>query len=290
MTWVLFSFLSALSEAVKNFFSKKTLQRIDEYTMAWALRFFALLFLIILLFFITIPPIDSFFYLALLTGGAIDAIASVLFMKSIKISPLSLVIPLVAFTPLFIALTAPFITGEFPSKFGFFGILFIVFGAYWLNIAEAQKGFFEPAKALLKEKGCLMMIGVAFMWGISSNIDKIGVLHSSPTFWVIASTFFLSIILFLPIIIRKSQNNIKQISINIKPLILIGLLSALELIFQMNAIKIGNVSYVISIKFTSIIISVLFGYFLFKEREIKSRLTGAILMIFGIVLIVLFGN
>lgn len=290
MTWILLSFLSALSEAVKNYFSKKTLQKIDEYAMAWALRFFALPFLIPLLFFITLPPLDFIFYIALLIGGSMDAMASILFMKSIKNSPLSLTIPLVAFTPLFIIITAPFIVDEFPSKLGFIGVLFIVLGAYWLNIAEKHKGFMEPLKALIREKGCLMMLGVAFIWGISSNIDKIGIIHSSPIFWTIAHTSFLSLFLFFPLITRKLKINIKQISINLKAFTLIGILSALELFFQMNAIKIAIVSYVISIKFTSIIISVLFGFFLLNEVKIKDRLLGASIMILGVVIITLFSN
>lgn len=288
MLWILLSFLSALSEATKNLFSKKALQKIDEYKVAWASRFFALLFLVPFLLFITIPSLDRTFYLALFIVGSMDSIASILFMKSIKTSPLSLVAPLAAFTPLFIALTAPLIVGEFPSKFGFIGILFVVFGAYLLNISERHKGFLEPIKALLREKGCLMMLGVAFIWGISSNIDKIGVLHSSPIFWVISYTSFLSLVLFFPMIVHKSKGNAGQFSSNIKVLVPIGLLSALELIFQMNAIKVAIVSYVISIKFTSIIISVLFGYFLFKEIRIKERLFGASVMLFGILLITLF--
>jgi len=55
----------------------------------------------------------------------------------------------------------------------------------------------------------------------------------------------------------------------------------------MTAVSLGIVSYVISIKRTSILFTVLFGFFIFKERNIRSRLMGAIIMILGVLLITL---
>jgi hypothetical protein len=42
-----------------------------------------------LLFFIEIPVVDKTFFFALLIGGSMDVITSVLYMKAIKSSPLS---------------------------------------------------------------------------------------------------------------------------------------------------------------------------------------------------------
>jgi drug/metabolite transporter (DMT)-like permease len=64
---------------------------------------------------------------------------------------------------------------------------------------------------------------------------------------------------------------------------------AATLAFQMVAIGLTNVAYVISIKRTSIAWSVLAGYFVFKEKNIKVRLLGAAVMIAGVVLIILGG-
>ena len=55
----------------------------------------------------------------------------------------------------------------------------------------------------------------------------------------------------------------------------------------MAAINLTLVAYVVSVKRTSAIMSVLFGYFIFKERGIKERLIGATIMIIGVLLIVL---
>ena len=65
------------------------------------------------------------------------------------------------------------------------------------------------------------------------------------------------------------------------------MITAASVSFQMLAINLTLVAYVISIKRTSAIMSSLFGFWLFKEKGIKERLLGVILMVLGVVLITL---
>lgn len=286
--WFLLSLLTAISEATKDMFGKKGLAKVDEYLVAWGWRAFALPFLLPLLFFISIPKIDSQFWYALLIGGGLNTVTSILYMKAIKISPLSVTVPMLTFTPLFLLATSPFIVGEFPDIYGFIGVILIVAGAYLLNVQERGKGLLEPFKALLKQKGPILMLIVAFIWSVTSNIDKIGVLHSSPIFWVIAVNIFLFLTLSL-IMLFKSRKNLKvQISSNAKSLLPIGLFSAIALIFQMTAIQMTLVAYVISIKRTSAIFASLYGFFIFKEHFAKTRLLGVFIMVLGVLFITLF--
>lgn len=242
--------------------------------------------LIPLLSFIEIPSLGSQFWQALFIGGSLNVITTILYMKAIKYSDLSITVPMVTFTPLFLLITSPLIVGEFPNFFGLIGVLLIVLGSYLLNIKQRHGGFFAPFGALLKEKGPKLMLLVAFIWSITSNFDKIGVQNSSPIYWVIAINIFITLVM-LPIMLYKSQRNVKQISASYKALIPIGLASALTLIFQMTAINLTLVTYVISIKRTSAIMSVLFGYLIFKEKGIKERLIGAVIMVVGVCFITL---
>lgn len=284
MVWFIFAFLNAFFESLKDVFSKKGLKNIDEYAVSWGLRAFALPFLLPLLLFIEIPQIGDKFWLALIVGGALNIIATVMYMKAIKYSDLSITTPMVTFTPLFLLLTSPIILGEFPSRYGIIGIVLIVLGSYMLNIKQRHLGFLAPFRALLKEKGPRLMLGVAFIYSISANFDKIGVMNSSPVFWVIAFNVFLAVVM-LPIMLCKSKQGISKSSM--KALAPVGLFSAVSLIFQMKAISMALVAYVISIKRTSAVISVLFGHFVFKEKGVKERLLGAVIMVLGVVLIAL---
>src|SRR3989338_4529525 len=152
MVWLLFAFLTAFFESLKDVFSKKSLENCDEYVVAWSLRFFALLFLIPLLFFIEIPSWQSLglqFWVALFIAGFLNVIATILYMRAIKSSDLSITVPMVTFTPLFLLITSPLIVGEFPNSMGLIGVLLIVVGSYMLNIKQRHQGYFAPFKVLI---------------------------------------------------------------------------------------------------------------------------------------------
>ena len=60
------------------------------------------------------------------------------------------------------------------------------------------------------------------------------------------------------------------------------------MICQMFAIREIQVPYVIAIKRSSVLFSVLFGYLLFGERQIRQRGMAAACMCAGVVVIALF--
>ena len=286
MIWLIYAFLTALSNSLIDVFGKRSLNKINEYTVAFSLRLFAVFFLLPIFFFVEIPIINNPFWISLIVSGTLNAIAIVLYMKAIKSSDLSITIPFITFTPLFLLLTSPLILSEFPSTIGVFGVLLIVAGAYFMKIKEKKKGFLSPFKHILKEKGPRLMLVVAFIYSISSNFDKIGVVNSSPLFWAISMNLFNVLILF-PVVYFKSSSGFKEFEKHWKSVVPIGLFMAAMIFFQMNAIEIGQVTYVISIKRTSAIMSVIFGVLIFKDKGIKERLLGAVLMVLGVVLITL---
>ncbi len=286
MVWYIFSFLNAFFESLKDVYGKKGLKVVDEYVVAWSWSFFTLPFLIPIVLFTGIPNLGNQFWLALLVGGGLNVPATILYMKAIKLSDLSITIPMITFTPLFLLLTSPLIVGEFPSSVALIGIFLIVFGSYVLNLNKRQKGYLYPFQALLKEPGPKLMLLVAFIWSITANFDKVGVLNSSALFWVLAANAFISAAMF-PIVLVASRKSIKQISKSLNYLVPLGFFAAVSLVFQMIAIGMTLVAYVISIKRTSAIMSVLFGHFIFKEKGLKERLLGTIIMIIGVLLITL---
>ena len=296
MTWFILAFLAAFFDSVKGVFSKKSVKTIDEYIVSWALRFFTLLFLLSAFLFIKIPQIGDQFLIALLIGGSINAITTVLVIKALKYSDLSIIAPIITFTPLFLLVTSPIITGEFPTVLGLIGVFLIVFGSYMLNIKKKSIGYLAPFKALLNERGARLMLLAAFLWSITANIDKIGVQNSSPIFWAISVNAYITLIMF-PIMLHRVRlyktNKALILSKNflsgLRNLVMIGLCSSIVLACQMTAINMVLVIYVISIKRMSAVISVLFGHFIFKEKNIGERLVGSVIMVVGVLLIALLG-
>ncbi|MBM2838250.1 MAG: EamA-like transporter family protein, partial [Deltaproteobacteria bacterium] len=159
--------------------SKYALKDSGEEVVAWASWGFATPFLLATLPFIEIPTLDLTFWIATILALPLELVAVLFYIRSIKISPLSLTIPFLALTPVFLIATSFFILGELPDSSGIAGIILIAVGAYLLNLNSSGKGFLAPLTAILRDKGSLLMIGVSFIYSITSNLGKIAVLHSS---------------------------------------------------------------------------------------------------------------
>ncbi|MEG4028348.1 MULTISPECIES: DMT family transporter [unclassified Microcoleus] len=286
MMWLILASLSAFFEAVKDVVSKHNLKANDEYVVTWSLTFFTAVFLTPLLLIIEIPPLNQQFWIALLIGGSMNAVIALLYIKAIKLSDLSLTVPLVALTPLFMLLTSPLIVGEYPNFFDGIGVFLIVMGSYLLNIKEKSQGYLAPFKALLYQPGSKLMLLVAFLWSITTNFDKIGVQNSSAIFWVFALLTTMSVLL-LPVLLHKTSNPKRQIIQYLPMLMATGFFNALGVIFQMQALTMTLVVQVIALKRTSVLMGVLFGHFIFKEKDIQERFLGAAIMMGGVLFITL---
>lgn len=285
MTWALFALLTALFESAKDVFSKKALQEADPLLVAWAWRFFALPFLLPLLLVIEIPPLGPDFWSALVAGGGLNVLTSVLYMQALKASDLSLTVPLVSFTPLFLLITSPLLLGEHPGPLGLAGVLLIVAGSYLMKAGEWRRGYLAPFRALWRERGPRLMLLVALIWSITANIDKIGLRNSSPLFWAVAINLFIACIL-LPAVFVQSRRHTDRGQVPLQ-LLGIGVAGALTTICQMLAISLTLVPYVIAIKRTSTAMGVLWGHFLFGEKGVRERMAGTITMLLGMILILL---
>ena len=286
MTWLILAMLTAVFESLKDIASKRSLKNVDEYVVAWAMMGFTLPILLPLLLIIDIPPLNVQFWFALLVSGSINVVAWILYVKAINLADLSLTVPLITFTPLFLLITSPIIVQEVPTLTDALGILMIVIGSYILNLKNRSQGYLAPFKALLSQKGPKLMLCVAGIWSISANVDKIGVQNSSPTVWAIALFSFVALGM-LPIALAKSRHNFKQIPKHFLALVPIGIFNSAAILFQMRAIDMALVAQVIAVKRTSALITVFLGYLIFKEAGIRERASGAAIMIFGVVLITL---
>lgn len=308
MSWIVLSILTAFSQSLRDVFSKKKLHRIDEYSIAFLMGIFSIIFVFIFLilakntsiekifpdsasvFFIPqFEELSVSFWEALFINGTLNLIATVVYLKAIKHSELSVTIPMLAFTPVFLIFTSPIILGksELPNLISLVGILLVVFGSYLLNINERHLGFWKPFRALLKENGPKLMLLVAFIWSITSIYDKVGSRETSSIFWTLSVHFYINIFIGIILIFRRLKK-IETFKIShIKEIIPIGLFSSLTSLFQMTAVQLALVANVISIKRTSIVISTIFGYLFFREKNIRSRMLGASIMVLGVIFITL---
>jgi len=284
--WILYALLTALFLATSDALTKRILASRDEYFVAWARLLFALPLLAISFLFIEIPSVDRTFWIAISCALPLEIIGVILYTKALKVSPLSLTIPFLALTPLFLIVISYLLLGEKVSIVGSIGILLITIGSYTLNIHSARETVIEPIKAIFKEKGSVMMIIVAFIYSITSSLGKMAIEHSSPIFFG-SFYFILLTFLFTPIVAVRNKGKFILTKKEIIPLAFIGVTYSLMVIFHMVAMSLTKVAYMISVKRMSLLFSILYGYLLFKEERITERAVGGIIMFIGFVIIVL---
>jgi len=286
-TWVFLALISAFTLATSDALTKKALAQTNEYLVTWFRLLFSIPLLLLFWIFVPVPKLDMQFYKAFALALPLEIIALVLYIKALRISPLSLTLPFLSLTPVFLILSSYLILGERVSFQGSIGIIFITAGGYTLNLHELRRGIFEPFKAITRETGSILMIGVALIYSITSSLGKMAIEHSSALFFGI--TYFIAVtVIFAPIALWMGRTE-KKIFISekqFKGLMLPGIFYSIMIISHMVAISLTKVAYMISVKRTSLMIGIIYGYLLFKEKNIRERISGAALMFIGFVMIV----
>lgn len=282
--WFFLALGSAFSDSIKDVFGKKSTVHLDEYSAAWSQRFFAFLILTPLMFWFRPKHVDGGFWQAFLVLMVCGTTASILYMKALKYSPLSVVLPIASLTPLFILFTSYFINRELPRPLGIFGVIIAVVGVYILQWSKRSQGFFKPLTSIVSDRGSRMMLGVALLWSITSPYDKIAIQHSSVFFYVGMANIGYMLTL-LPFVLQK-RGRFQQVFKNVRYLAPIGFGQAGAIILQMLAVPLTFVSYVTAVKRSSSIFGSLWGKLFFQEEKMKERLLGTTIILGGIVLMI----
>ncbi|HOX29790.1 MAG TPA: EamA family transporter [Candidatus Paceibacterota bacterium] len=282
--WFLYALGSGFLNAVSTALSKKALREIDVYTVPLAMTALALPFFLIAITagekWATPAPL---FWPALAASGAINVLASILMMKALKTGDLSLTVPYLAFTPLFLTVTSKLILNESISAAGFAGIILITIGACALQWTE-KKGFVDSFRNFAKNRASQYALTVALLYSISTNFDKMGIVNSNAFIYP-AAIYAFQALFFLPIAIARKKTTKKAIIKNWKYLLPIGPVSAGILLLYSAAISAAMVAYVIALKRTVVLWSVLIGYYAFNEKNFLPKIAGATAMVFGVFLI-----
>ena len=285
MIWLPLALITAFSLSTADALSKKALDGTEDIVIVWVREGYSLPFLAIGLLFVPIPELDIAFYLTVASLIPLEIAALVLYVKAIKLSPLSLTIPFLALSPVFIMVIAFFTLGERPSLAGLSGVALITAGAYTLNARAAEAGLLGPLRAIAKERGSLLMIAVAIIYSVTSTLGKVALLHSSPVFFGFFYPFVLTAVLTVFLMARSKLHLVFS---RPKVFLPIGLFSALMIITHFAALGLTQVAYMISVKRTSLLFSILYGRLLFGEENIRERLAGGAMMLAGVALIAIF--
>ena len=201
-----------------------------------------------------------------------------LLVSAYKFGDLSLVYPIArGAAPLMVALSALFFINENMSLQGWVGLILVSLGIFALALFSSwrEKPFMAVALAL----------ATAMTIATYSVVDGVGIRASSDPFSYIAWLFILEGLVFFIIVVprqeRLRQFNRKQIITGLVGGVLAGLAYGLVLYAKTMA-PLGMVS---ALRETSVIFAAMIGLFLFGEGPAKPRLSAAVIVSLGIVLL-----
>jgi drug/metabolite transporter (DMT)-like permease len=277
------SLATAILMAAADALSKKAAAKQSAYLISFSRWIFAMPVLTLVTFQGEFPlsiSIETIIYILILIP--LEILAMILYVKAIAHYDLSITVPLLSLTPLFLLVTGYLFLDEAIKPFGVAGVLLLLFGIYIMNLSTLREGLFSPFKAVFTNRGSLLVVIVAIIYTITSTIGKKVVLLTNPAFFSFWYILILSIGI-MPVIYFKGESPFHVFK-NFKINFLIGTLVGLSAYTLFTAYSFAPIAYVIAVKRTAIVFSVLLGRLIFHEPAFGKRALGAGLAFIGVVL------
>ncbi|MGM0453489.1 MAG: EamA family transporter [Thermodesulfobacteriota bacterium] len=289
MTWFVLAFLTALAAASQDAWVKKWFSGLYAHEMFLVPLIYGLPLTLFTLLFIPVPALDAVFYVSFAASLPLNAVPFILYMKAIRESPLSLSLPYLAFTPVFMIGTGYVFLNELPNKWGIAGIAAVCIGSYVLNLDLKHWSWLGPFRAVFEETGSWIMLIVAFLFSFSSVIGKLAIVHSSVMFFQMSFFAALGLVLVAG---YRLFGNLRLTTFVRHPVkgAVAGALLYCHILCHGFSIAMTKAAYMISVKRLSIVFGVIYGGLFFAEENIFVRLTGAMLMFVGAAVILLQGG
>lgn len=288
MLWILAAVLSAVFAGLTSILAKCGIKKTDS-DLATALRtIVVLLFSWIMVFIVgsqnQISSIEANSFIFLILSGLATGASWICYFKALSMGDVNKVVPIDKSSTILTVLLAIICFGETSNL--------------WIKlIATAVLGvgiFLMIEKKMTEQKSSsrAWMIYAALsaiFAALTSILAKVGISGVESNLATAIRTGVVLIMAWLIVVFKKKYTGIK--SLDSRELIFIslsGLATGASWLFYYYAIQKGDVSIVVPIDKLSIVVTVAFSYFVFKEKLSKKAFLGLCLMVAATLLMVFF--
>lgn len=219
-------------------------------------------------------------------AGIFGAVGNGFLVKALQGGDLSILGPINSYKSVVGILIGIVFLHEIPSIWGIVGIALIIYGSYF--VLDTMKERFSWN--LLRNKEIQYRIWAMILTAIEAVFIKKVILYSSTTvsfiFWCwFGALFYFVLLFFFKVSLIKE---IRQVKLHHFMTYGFLVLSIGTMQYTTNYVfSHMNVGYALALFQLSTIISIVLGYRIFKEQNIKKKLLGAVIMVVGSVMIIL---
>lgn len=199
---------------------------------------------------------------------------------------LSVVYPLTQTSIVYVPLWGMLLLGERLSPLGGCGILLVILGTYTvqlqrLSLAELVRPFRD-----LKSESVRASLAAGFIYSIGSIAEKNGVRHCPPVYFTYILVLLMLLFMSLNLCRPKYRSHIgEELRENWRLVLLSGPVVMASFLTFRYGLNLAPVSYAVPVRQVSILVGVLIGVLFLGESFGRIRVTSALLILCGAILI-----
>ena len=288
MIWLTAAILSAFFAGLTSILAKCGIKKTDS-DLATALRtivvlIFSWIMVLVVGSLHTITEIQPKAFIFLILSGLATGASWICYFKALSVGDINKVVPIDKSSTVLTVLLAIICFGETSNLVMKLIATAILAIGIFLMVEKKKREEKQESKTWM-----LYAVLAAVFAALTSILAKMGISGVESNLGTAIRTGVVLIMAWVIVFAREKQAQLK--SIDKKELLFIGLsgiATGASWLCYYYAIQNGDVSVVVPIDKLSIIVTVIFSYFVFKEKLSKKALAGLCLMVVGTLLMVFF--
>ena len=286
--WIVFAFGSAFFAGVTAILAKCGIQKTDS-TVATAIRTIVVLIFSWLMVLVAgsgtqIPSIDGTTWLYLILSGLATGASWLCYFKALQLGDINKVVPVDKSSVILTILLAFIFLHEKIRLFSAVSVVMIAAGTFLM----IEKKDVQKQKTGQKKRWLLYAVGSAVFASLTSLLGKIGILGVESNLGTAIRTAVVLLMAWGMVFITHKIRDVKEIPR--KELVFIclsGIATGASWLCYYRALQEGPASVIVPIDKLSILVTVVFSYFVFHERLSKKSGIGLVLIVAGTLLMLI---
>ncbi len=220
-----------------------------------------------------------------ISSGFLQTFYFLCLVEAYRAGDFSLVYPISRSAPLFTQFWAFAFIGEILSLKGMAGIGLVMVGIFVISLKDFQLKRMISLSDRFSSRPNLLALAAAIAVSIYSVIDKVGVQALHPVFYISLINFWMSLYVAIYLFLRKEVSFLRVWKEWKKEILIIAILQNVSYLLVLMAMQMSKVSYVVAFRQVGALFGAGMGIFFLKESSWRTRLSGALILTLGLVLI-----